>query len=137
MKSTFSKTWNKSTQIRKQRKYRYNAPLHVKGSFLNVHLDASLRKKYQTRSLRVRKGDTVKVCRGQYKGKVGKVEDVDVGYTKVMITGIHRVRKDGTKHLIPFQPSNLLITDIATGDKKRIAKLKGGKEKPQKETKND
>ena len=127
MKSTFSSNWIKSTQVRKQRKYRYNAPMHIKSSFLHVHLEAALRKKYGTRALRVRKGDTVKVVRGQHKGKTGKVEEVDVGYTKVRITGIHRVRKDGTKALIPFEPSNLLITDIVTSDKKRMEKLKVAK----------
>lgn len=132
MKTTFATSWKKSTQVRKQRKYRYNAPLHIKDTFLHVHLDAALRKKYGTRALRVRKGDSVKVVRGQYKGKVGKVESVDTAYTKVYVTGVQRSRKDGSKQFIPLQPSNLLITDIVTSDKKRMEKLKGAKAAPAK-----
>lgn len=124
MKTSFVKSWVSSIQTRKQRKYRHNAPLHVKSKFLNVHLDAALRKKYGKRSLRVRKGDTVKVVRGQYKGKTGVVDRVDSQYTKVYVASIEQFKKDGSKSKVPLQPSNLMITDIVTSDKKRMEKLK-------------
>jgi len=124
MKTSFAKTWISSIQTRKQRKYRYNAPLHIKSKFLNTHLDASLRKKYNVRALRVRKGDTVKVVAGQFKGKTGKVEKVDAQYVKVFVAGIENHRKDGSKSLIPLQPSNLMIIDLDLSDNKRVLKLK-------------
>ena len=37
MKSIFSKSWVSSKQPRKQRKYRYNAPDHIKKKF-KVHM---------------------------------------------------------------------------------------------------
>jgi len=123
MKTSFAKTWISSIQTRKQRKYRYNAPLHIKSKFLNTHLESPLRKKYGVRALRVRKGDTVKVVSGQFKGKVAKVERVDSQYTKVYVAGIENHRKDGSKSLIPLQPSNLMITELDLSDKKRLAKF--------------
>ncbi|MFT4343178.1 MAG: 50S ribosomal protein L24 [Candidatus Woesearchaeota archaeon] len=124
MKQSFVQTWKSSTQPRKQRKYRYNAPLHTAGTFLNVHLSPELRKKYGMRSLRVRKGDTVKVVRGQHKGKSGKVDRVSTAYSRVYVSGIDLVRKDGTKTLIPLNPTNLSLISVVTTDKKRIPQKK-------------
>ena len=71
MENTFSTHWNKSTQIRKQRKYRYEAPLHIKGSFLGARLSKTLQKKYGQRSARVCVGDKVRIVRGQFAKKQG------------------------------------------------------------------
>ena len=81
MKSAFATTWKSSVQPRKQRKYQYNAPAHIKGKFLAAHLSKELKEKYGTRSIRVRVGDRVKVVRGTEKGKEGKVENADVEKT--------------------------------------------------------
>ena len=64
MKAKFSTAWKSSVKPRKQRKYNYNAPLHLRGSQLHVHLSKELRQKHGVRALRVRVGDTVKVLRG-------------------------------------------------------------------------
>ena len=124
MKQKFSKTWNKSKQPRKQRKYRYNAPLNVKSKFLGCHLSKELREKYKKRNIVVRKGDSVKVLRGQFKGKTGKIDIVDIKKSKVYITGIDITKKDGTKALYPIHPSNIIITDLHLEDKKRVKSLK-------------
>ena len=123
MKSTFSPNWKKSTQPRKQRKWRANAPLHAKQKLLNVHLAKELRTKYHKRSVTIRNGDTVKVMRGQYKGKTGKIDQVDIKRTKVIITGIEQSKKDGTKSFVPFEPSNILITELNLTDKKRVKSI--------------
>ena len=111
MKSTFSTNWKRSTQVRKQRKYRHNAPLHTKANFLSVCLDKKLRTEFG-RNVRVRKGDSVKVLRGSNKGKTGKVDRVSMKYSKVFITGIDREKADGSKILVPLDPSNLMITEF-------------------------
>ena len=85
MKKLFSTHWKSSKQPRKQRKYQYNAPLHIKHKFLGSHLSKELIKKHGKRSIPVRKGDTVKVLVGQYKGKSGKIEKVFVKKTRVWI----------------------------------------------------
>lgn len=120
---TFSAAWKSSTKPNKQRKYRFNAPLHIKGSFLNVHLSKELRQKYGIRALRLRVGDKVTIMRGQFKKQEGKIEEIDVRKTLVFITKIEHTKKDGSKARYPLNPSNLLLTEIATDDKKRVAKL--------------
>lgn len=119
MKQTFSTMWNASRQPRKQRKYVYEAPLHLRHRLLAAHLSKELRTKHARRSFPVTKGDKVKVMRGQYSGKEGKVERVDLKESKIFITGIERLKKDGSKSLYPITPSNLLITDLNLADQRR------------------
>ena len=119
MKTKFSSSWKKSKQPRKQRKYRYNAPLHVKQKFVSTHLSKELRKKYKKRNVNLRKGASVKVMRGQFKNKSGKVDEVDVKKTSVYVDGIETVKRDGTKSRYPIHPSNLIITDVNLDDKMR------------------
>lgn len=132
MKQKFSKHWISSKQPRKQRKYRYNAPLHIKSNFLGVHLSKDLRKKYQKRTVRVRKGDTVKVLIGQFKKLSGKVVGVNVKRCKVTIENVQHIRKDGTKSYYPIHPSNLMITSLNLDDKLRKIKLEEKVEKKEK-----
>jgi len=135
MKSDFSTKWKSSKQPRKQRKYRYNAPLHIRSRFLGSHLSPELRKKYGKRSARVKKTDKVKIMRGQFKGKGGKVESVNTKRGIVYIEGIEAIKKDGTKTKYPIHSSNLMITELNLDDKKRRGKFV--EKKPEKGEKND
>ncbi|MEM4259678.1 MAG: 50S ribosomal protein L24 [Candidatus Woesearchaeota archaeon] len=123
MKKEFSKHWKSSIQPRKQRKYRYNAPIHIKGKFMNSHLSRELRKKYNRRSIRVVNGDKVKILRGQFKGIEGKVERVDTKHTKIYIGKAELSKKDGSKAFYPIDPSNVIITELNLNDKKRINRI--------------
>jgi len=116
----FSKSWIKSKKPAKQRKFVFNAPLHIKTKFVVSHLSKDLRKKYNHRGLRVRVGDKVVVTRGQFRKKSGKVEKIRVSDCKVYITGIEMAKKDGSKTLYPIHASNLMITELNLSDKKRI-----------------
>lgn len=119
----WSSKWKSSKNPKKQRKYRYNAPLHVKHKLLSVHLSEELRKKYKKRSLPIRKGDEVIVLRGKYKKKTGKVSKVDLKKLKVYVEGITRKRVAGTEIQVPLEPSNLMIISLQE-DKKRFKKSK-------------
>lgn len=114
---------NNTQQARKQRKIRYNANLHEQQKFVHVHLCPELRKKYGFRNVQLRKGDKVKVCRGQYRKKEAKVDRIDLKRETVFLEGIEIIKKDGTKIPSSFKPSNLMITTLELGDKKRKAKL--------------
>jgi len=74
MKKEFSVKWIGSKQPRKQRKYRANAPLHIKRKFMSANLAKELRKRYGNRSFPLKKGDSIKIMRGEFKGKTGKIE---------------------------------------------------------------
>ena len=126
MKKAFSSSWNKSKSPRKQRKYRYNAPLHILRKFLAAHLSSELRKKYGKRSAIVRKGDKVRVERGSFCKKVAKVNRVDIKQELVYLDGIELTKKDGTKVAIGLHPSNLTILELVTEDKYRLESLNRG-----------
>ncbi|MBW2965383.1 50S ribosomal protein L24 [Candidatus Woesearchaeota archaeon] len=131
MKNAFSTKWKASKSPAKQRKYRHNASLHTLHDFLSAHLSKDLRTKHGRRSLAVVKGDKVKIMRGQFKGRENKVDRVDYKKTKVYVTGIETTKKDGSKSIIPLNPSNLMITELNLNDKKRKAALERKKAKPE------
>lgn len=119
MKSEFSTSWLSSRQPRKQRKYVYNSPLHLKHKFLSSLLSKDLRKKYGKRNLPLRKGDEVLIMRGSFKKKKAKVSSVNLKRTLAVLEGIQRTKKDGSKVNIPFHPSALQIVSLNLDDKKR------------------
>jgi len=123
MKQKFSTKWIGSKQPRKQRKYRANAPLHIRHKLMSANLNKDLRKKYGKRNAPLRKDDNVKIMKGEFKGKTGKVEMIKMQKLKVSIAGIDRTKKDGSKVNVWFDPSNLQIKELNLEDKKRTAAL--------------
>ena len=123
MKKHFSKHWKSSKQPRKQRKYIANAPLHIKRKLLNVNLIKELRKKYGKRNIEVRKNDVVKIMKGKFKNKQGKVIAVNIKKLKVIVEGIQVKKQEGSKANVKIHPSNLQIIELNLDDKKRIKKL--------------
>ncbi|MBS3089429.1 50S ribosomal protein L24 [Candidatus Pacearchaeota archaeon] len=123
MKKHFSPSWISSTQVRKQRKYRHNAPLHIKHRFLSAHLSKVLRQKHGKRSLPIRQGDEVLVMRGSFAGKKAKVSSVNLSKTQVILEGLQRTKRDGTKIPVYFHPRVLQINTIALEDKERSAAI--------------
>ena len=124
MKQKFSTSWISSIQVRKQRKYRYNAPLHLRHKFLSANLSKELRKKYGKRNVPLRKDDEVLVMRGKFSKKKGKILLVNLKTSKVKIIGLTRKKVDGTEINVPFDPSNLQIIDLNLDDKKRLKDIK-------------
>ncbi len=122
MKQQFSKTWKGSKQPRKQRKYLYNAPLHMKRGLMAAHLSDELRKQLGKRSIPLKKKDVVKVMRGSFKGKTGKINSVSTKKLAAYIDGIEASRRDGTKVLVPIKSSNLMITELNSEDSRRLNK---------------
>ena len=61
----------------KKRKLLYQAPLHKRKKFLSARLSKELTKQLKRRSLSLRKGDEVKIVRGQFKKTTGKISKID------------------------------------------------------------
>src|SRR3989344_3377141 len=134
MKSKFSKTRISSKQPRKQVKFRANAPTHIKRNFLGTPLDKPLKEKYGVRSITIRKGDEVKIMRGKFNGKIGKVSKVDIKNTRIQIGGDQREKRGGGEKLETwFHPSKVKIISLEDSDKRRLKRIKKIEEK--KETK--
>ena len=108
-----------SRQPRKQRKAYYNAPLHVRQKLVSAPLSRELREKYGVKTLPVRKGDKVRVMRGDFKGHEGKVVRVDLKRVRVYIDGVTIKKADGTPVFRPIHPSNLLIVELDLKDEWR------------------
>ena len=119
----FKKSWKSSKSVRNQRKFRFNAPIHIKRKFLSAHLSTDLKKKYNKRSVVVCKGDKIKVLRGNFKGHENVVKSVNIKEGKILISGIEVIKKDGTKVPQKVNPSNMLITSLNLEDKKRKLSL--------------
>ncbi len=119
MKAKFSIAWKGSKKPNKQRKYAANAPLHIKRKMLSSRLSKELTKKYSKRNITVRKGDKVKIMRGNFKNHTGTVEKVLTKLLRVYVEGIQRLKKDGKRAYYPIHPSNLMITELNLTDKKR------------------
>ena len=83
MKKKFSTKWKSSKQPRKQRKYRYNAPLHIKQKFIRAIFSKELRAKHQKRNFNLKKGDRVRVLRGQFRKHEGKIERINLPYCSI------------------------------------------------------
>jgi large subunit ribosomal protein L24 len=112
-----------SEQPRKQRKARYQAPLHVKTKYLNAPLSAALQEQYKKKTLRVVKGDTVKVTRGDFAGDEGLVDAVDTKKSKIVVHGVSSTKADGTEVPRGIDASNVQVTKLNLADKRREAKL--------------
>jgi len=119
----YSKQWKSSKNPGKQRKFKANAPLATKREMMAVHLSKELRQKHKTRNIIVRKNDKVKVMRGKFKGKLGKVERVDITHMKVYVSGLETEKKSGGKLQMGIHPSNLMINELFLEDKKRKKSL--------------
>lgn len=128
----WSKSWKASKKPRKQRKYTFNLKLHIRRYLLSALLSRELREKYGRRNIPVRSGDKVKVLRGQFKKKTGKVSSVDLKKTKLYIEGIENIKKDGSKAPYPIHASNVMITEMELDDKKRKKILERKKPKGEK-----
>ena len=122
----FSSSWKSSKKQRKQRKYRFKAPLHIKQKFVSSHLSKELRKKYGKRNVSLRKGDKVKIMRGQFKKHEGKIDRIDLKKTRAFVSGVEITKRDGSKKQLALYPSNLMIIELNMDDKLRQQSL-GGK----------
>lgn len=128
MLKVWSKSWKSSSQTRKQRKYQKNAPMHIKAKFLAAPLSKELRAEYNTRSLKVRSGDTVVIKAGQFKGTTGKVTKVSIIRAFVHVEGATQSKANGTDAFYPIHASNVQIIKLNLDDKLRVAKLNNLKE---------
>ena len=73
------------------------------------------------RSIPVRKGDTVKILRGTYKGRSGKVQSVYRRRFCIYIEKLVKEKVNGQQAELPIHPSNVEITALRLdADRKAI-----------------
>ena len=103
----------------KQRKLLHNAPAHIRHKLMAAPLSPELISSKGAKTLPVRKGDTVRVMRGDHKGFEGKISRVDLKKYRVYVEGLTREKVDGTTISVPIHPSKVLIKNLNLDDKWR------------------
>lgn len=121
----------RSKQPRKQRKARFNAPSHKRRKMMSSHLSDELIKTYNVRAVPIRKGDLVRVIRGNSAilNKECLVTDIFSRDLKIGLEGINVKKSDGTEVARLIDPSNLLIIKLDLTDplrRDKLEKLAGG-----------
>jgi large subunit ribosomal protein L24 len=106
---------------RKQRKMLYNAPAHIRHKFLGAHLSNELLASRGIKTLPVRKGDTIRIVRGDNAGFEGKVSRVDLKRYRIFVEGLTREKVDGTNIFVSVHPSKVIIRSLNLDDKWRKA----------------
>jgi large subunit ribosomal protein L24 len=82
-------------------------------------LSPELKKSHGTNSCQVRRGDTVKIMRGDRAGFEGKVRNINSKKYRIFVEGTTREKVDGTPAFVPLHPSKVMITRLNLDDKRR------------------
>jgi large subunit ribosomal protein L24 len=93
---------------------------HKRDKFLGANLSVNLREQHNKRSMRVIKGDTVRILRGEYVGIEGKVEKVNTERSTLSIEGVQREKIRGGKVKVQVHASNVQIISLNTDDDYRL-----------------
>jgi large subunit ribosomal protein L24 len=88
-------------------------------------LSDELQEKYKRKTLRPRKGDSVKIVRGGFKGIEGKISRVDGERGKLFVEGVNREKIAGGTAMAAIDASKVIITNVVLDDKLRKRKVQG------------
>jgi large subunit ribosomal protein L24 len=102
-----------------QRKRLFQAPLHLRYKQFASPLSPELKRSHSFNSLPLRKGDAVRVMRGDRKGIEGKVSKVDRKKYRISVEGVTREKVDGTAIPVLVHPSKVMIINLNLDDKWR------------------
>ena len=100
-------------------------PKHQRDKMVGAVLEDTLREQYKRKNIRVVKGDSVRVMRGEYKGVEGKVEKVNTEHATFHIEGIQREKIRGGQVKVPIPSSNVMVISLNLDDNYRSRKLQG------------
>ena len=110
---------------RKARRAHFQAPSHVRRILMSAPLSKELRAKYNVRSIPVRKDDEIRVTRGNFKGKDGKVTACYRLKWVIHVDKVQREKANGSTVPIGIHPSNVEVTKLKlTANRKKILERK-------------
>lgn len=114
-----------SRKPRKKHKALFKAPLHERQKLVSAHLSKELRARLKKRSIAVRKGDRVRVMRGKFRKREGKIVRVNLKKSRVFIEGLVVRKQSGKEVLAPIHASNLLVLELEKRTPKKRKKERG------------
>ena len=114
-----------SSSSKARRKTIAVTPKHLRDKSICSTLTDDLREQYARRSIRVIKGDTVRVMRGEYTGIEGKVEKVNTIRGTLSIEGVQREKIKGGNVKVQIHSSNVRVSGLNLDDKYRQDRVRG------------
>ena len=107
---------SRSTQPRKQRRANFQASSFDRHRQLSVSLSRDLRSRYHRRALPLRKGDTVRVISGSFKGREERVTKVDMESQFVTLDNVTIKKVDQKLKPLPIRSTHLILTRLNLAD---------------------
>ena len=104
---------------RKQRRRIMNAHIHERKNLLKARLDQFLTEEYGLRSLVIKKGDLVRIMRGQFRDTESKVTLVSYKKGVVYLDNTAITKADGKEAAVPVHPSNLMLVKLEMDDERK------------------
>lgn len=104
---------------RKQRNLIYKSPIHTHKKMLKCRLDEFLREEYAMRSLVPKKGDLVRIMRGQFRETEGKIVQIDYSKIRIYVDSATTTKSDGKETQVPLHPSNLMLVKLEMNDERK------------------
>ena len=123
-----------TSQPDKQRKMMWNASGSRVSRLLSAPLSSGLQSRHEVKSLPVRKGDTVRIVRGDFTGIEGKVTEVDRTRHRLYVEGVTRDKVSGTSTKMTVHASKVQITNLSLDDRWRSKSIEKRKNVSMSET---
>merc|ERR1719319_1352024 len=115
----------KHSSRRKARKEHFTAHSTARRKIMSASLSKELQKKYNVRSLPIRKDDEVQVVRGTFKNRDGKVITVYRKKYVIHVERISREKNNGATVMLGIHPSKVIITKLHLDpDRKKLLERK-------------
>ena len=122
-----------ASKRRAQRKLQLGAPSSIKRRLMSCHLSKTLRAEHKLRALPIKRGDEVKILKGKFKGRGGKVVQVYRRRNVIHVDKIQREKQNGQTVFCPIRPSYCVIEKLLnnkdrkkTIDRRAANKIKKG-----------
>ena len=122
-----------ASKRRTQRKLQLSAPSSIKRRLMSCHLAKTLRDEHKLRALPIKRGDEVKILKGKFKGKTGKVVQVYRRRSVIYVDKIQREKQNGQTVFFPIRPSYCIIEKLVnnkdrkkTIERRAAIKIKAG-----------
>lgn len=113
-----------SSKRRTNRKNFYEADSNQRRIFMSSKLEKNLREINKLKTIPLRKGDEVKILRGDNKGKIGKIVQLSRKENFIFINTVTYKKTKGDENYLPIHPSNVEILNlILTPERKKYLNL--------------
>ena len=108
-----------SSQPRKMRAQLHSGAMRVRHKSLSSTLSKDLKEKHSFDHVTLRKGDTVKILRGDFRGIQGKVQETFSKAGQITIEGVTREKLKGGTVPVKINASKVMVTSLNLDDKLR------------------